>query len=179
MLPTLTLGGPTSFAPLIRKAISIVQASQNRYHILLIIADGQLSEEGYQPTVDAIVEASNYPLSIVMVGVGDGPWDDMEEFDDELTKRRFDNFQFVDYDSVMRRNDGDPPGLCMRRDARDPGAVSGNGGAGVVRGEAEASSVAWTTGTLIGHSNHHPMVKENMLSYALSNVPSHCTRRTT
>ena len=108
MLPTLTLGGPTSFAPLIRKAISIVQASQNRYHILLIIADGQLSEEGYQPTVDAIVEASNYPLSIVMVGVGDGPWDDMEEFDDELRERRFDNFQFVDYDSVMRRNDGDP-----------------------------------------------------------------------
>lgn len=40
-----------------------------------------------------LVMKSTYPLSIVLVGVGDGPWEDMKNFDDKIPAREFDNFQ--------------------------------------------------------------------------------------
>lgn len=99
--PYIQLSGPTSFAPIVRQAMRTVVENENEYHILLIIADGQVTPSCYQETVDAIVMASHLPLSIVMIGVGDGPWDDMEKFDDELPARKFDNFQFVNFAKVM------------------------------------------------------------------------------
>ena len=93
------LSGPTSFAPVIRKAVDLVKESGHQLHVLLIIADGQVSEalDCKRETINAIVEASRVPLSIVVVGVGDGPFDQMETFDDQLPERRFDNLQFVDF----------------------------------------------------------------------------------
>uniref|UniRef100_A0A0C9S270 TSA: Wollemia nobilis Ref_Wollemi_Transcript_21728_1925 transcribed RNA sequence n=1 Tax=Wollemia nobilis TaxID=56998 RepID=A0A0C9S270_9CONI len=114
IVPHLRLAGPTSFAPIIEAAVRIVEQSGGQYHVLLIIADGQVTrsvdlEEGHlspqeQMTIDAIVQASEYPLSIVLVGVGDGPWDMMRQFDDNIPARSFDNFQFVNFTEIMSKN---------------------------------------------------------------------------
>ncbi|XP_039051945.1 E3 ubiquitin-protein ligase RGLG2-like [Hibiscus syriacus] len=114
LVPNLRLAGPTSFAPIIEMAITIVEQSGGQYHVLLIIADGQVTrsvdtERGQlspqeMKTVDAIVKASEYPLSIILVGVGDGPWDMMREFDDNIPARAFDNFQFVNFTEIMSKN---------------------------------------------------------------------------
>ncbi|KAH8495384.1 hypothetical protein H0E87_018530 [Populus deltoides] len=114
IVPNLRLAGPTSFAPVIEMAITIVEQSGGQYHVLLIIADGQVTrsvdtQSGQlspqeRRTIDAIVRASEYPLSIILVGVGDGPWDMMREFDDNIPARAFDNFQFVNFTEIMSKN---------------------------------------------------------------------------
>ncbi|KAJ6841453.1 E3 ubiquitin-protein ligase RGLG2-like isoform X1 [Iris pallida] len=114
IVPDLRLSGPTSFAPIIEMAMTIVAQSGGQYHVLVIIADGQVTrsvdlEFGQlssqeQKTVDAIVRASEFPLSIILVGVGDGPWDTMKEFDDNIPARSFDNFQFVNFTEIMSKN---------------------------------------------------------------------------
>ncbi|CAG7891628.1 unnamed protein product [Brassica rapa] len=114
IVPQLKLAGPTSFAPIIDMAMTIVEQSGGQYHVLVIIADGQVTrsvdtENGQLSpqelkTVDAIVQASKLPLSIVLVGVGDGPWDMMREFDDNIPARAFDNFQFVNFTEIMAKN---------------------------------------------------------------------------
>ncbi|XP_043691540.1 E3 ubiquitin-protein ligase RGLG2-like [Telopea speciosissima] len=114
LVPHLRLAGPTSFAPIIETAVGIVENSGGQYHVLMIIADGQVTrsadtENGQlsrqeQDTINAIVNASKYPLSIVLVGVGDGPWDLMRQFDDNIPSRAFDNFQFVNFTELMSKN---------------------------------------------------------------------------
>uniref|UniRef100_A0A453K4K4 RING-type domain-containing protein n=1 Tax=Aegilops tauschii subsp. strangulata TaxID=200361 RepID=A0A453K4K4_AEGTS len=113
IVPHLRLSGPTSFSPIIEMATTIVEQSGGQYHVLVIIADGQVTrsvntEFGQlstqeQMTVDAIVQASEFPLSIILVGVGDGPWDMMNEFDDNIPARSFDNFQFVNFTGIMSK----------------------------------------------------------------------------
>eukprot|EP00210_Caulerpa_lentillifera_P000958 g926.t1 len=99
--PHVQLSGPTSFAPLIHHAIKTVIDNGFQYHILVILADGQVTPNCLEETQKAIVAASNFPMSIIMIGIGDGPWDQMENFDDELPTRVFDNFQFVNFCKVM------------------------------------------------------------------------------
>ncbi|KAF7026221.1 hypothetical protein CFC21_038338 [Triticum aestivum] len=109
MIPYLELSGPTSFAPLIYAAISVVENSNYQHHVLVIIADGQATTSNSysivspqeEATIQALIDASFYPLSIVMVGVGDGPWDEMQPADECIPSRAFYNFQFVNFTDIM------------------------------------------------------------------------------
>lgn len=107
VVPHVVMAGPASFAPLIHQSLAIVNET-GEFHVLFIIASGHLAgssrellaelDVNEQKTIDAIKLASHFPLSIVIVGVGDGPWDGMKQYKRFLHNRKFDNLHFVDYE---------------------------------------------------------------------------------
>ena len=99
VVPKITLSGPTSFAPLLQVVKERLK-SKNEYTILAIITDGKISDIGTNRK--EIEEISKYPVSIICIGVGDGPYDLMEAFDDSVKSYKFDNFNFVDFEKTMK-----------------------------------------------------------------------------
>lgn len=75
--------GPTNFSPVINNTISI--ASQfpdgKHYFVLLIITDGVISD--MHQTTHAIVNASKFPISIIIVGVGNADFEAMDVLDSD------------------------------------------------------------------------------------------------
>jgi E3 ubiquitin-protein ligase RGLG len=109
---------PTCFRYILNEAMR-VSTQTGYYYVVLIITDGSPDPDYRKDDVDAIYEAMNFPLSIAVVGVGDGPFDFMEQLDNmdlksigldskhikELKGKegRFDNLQFVNlYEEVMK-----------------------------------------------------------------------------
>ena len=77
----LILAGPTEFCPLIKKAIERIKKENNplKYHILLILTDGIIYD--MKETVDALVEGSFLPLSVIIIGIGNDHFSEMIELD--------------------------------------------------------------------------------------------------
>lgn len=77
------LSGPTVFAEIVRTAAlyasTNVSQAEQKYTILLIITDGVVNDMA--ATKEAIIHASALPLSIVIVGVGDADFSDMNLLD--------------------------------------------------------------------------------------------------
>ncbi|KAM0008681.1 putative copine, protein BONZAI, von Willebrand factor A-like domain superfamily [Helianthus debilis subsp. tardiflorus] len=77
---TVSLQRPTVFGQVINHAAKIAAQSLStnptKYFVLLIMMDGVLTD--LQETKDALVRASDLPLSILIVGVGDADFKQMK-----------------------------------------------------------------------------------------------------
>ncbi|KAG1702541.1 hypothetical protein DVH05_009491 [Phytophthora capsici] len=100
LTPTIKLGDkPANLGPVIRHATAVAREVTG-FHMLIILVSSQLATELLVDTAQAIVDASALPLSIIVIGMGDGPWDNMKVLDDQLPQRQFDNFNFVNFQKV-------------------------------------------------------------------------------
>ncbi|KAK2365105.1 protein BONZAI [Trifolium repens] len=83
-LRSVTLSGPTLFGPVINTAAQMAAESlssynSTKYYVLLIITDGIVTD--LQESINAVVNASDLPLSILIVGVGSADFTSMEVLD--------------------------------------------------------------------------------------------------
>lgn len=79
-----TLSGPTHFSESIEHATRLAgavpfSAAHQEYHVLLLVTDGEVMDMAASQR--AIVAAAGVPLSIIIVGVGRGPFGRMEDLD--------------------------------------------------------------------------------------------------
>ena len=99
------LAGPTEFCPLVKRVNETIIKENNplKYHILMILTDGIIVDQ--QQTIDALVEGSFLPLSVIIIGIGNDHFQEMIQLDgddDPLisskgVKRMRDLVQFVPY----------------------------------------------------------------------------------
>lgn len=90
-LQAIELHGPTNFAPVIQHVTQFASANTNgeHYFILLILTDGEITDMA--KTKQAIIAASRFPMSIIIVGIGEADFSSMEELDGDnglLTQNR-------------------------------------------------------------------------------------------
>ncbi|XP_058752933.1 protein BONZAI 3-like [Vicia villosa] len=89
-LHTVRLSGPTLFGPVINMAAhmaaeSLSSNNSTKYYVLLIITDGVVTD--LQESINAVVNASDLPLSILIVGVGNADFTSMEILDADNGRR--------------------------------------------------------------------------------------------
>jgi len=82
-LTNVELSGPTYFNPLITEALKVCELNKQNeldvYTVLLIITDGEIHD--MEETINTIVKASELPLSIIIIGVGNEDFTKMEILD--------------------------------------------------------------------------------------------------
>ncbi|KAL3219719.1 hypothetical protein MRX96_030265 [Rhipicephalus microplus] len=85
-LQSVQLYGPTNFSPVINHVAKFANTYRDgrSYFVLLIITDGVISDMPH--TMEAIVQASSLPMSIIIVGVGSADFSAMEVLDGDVAE---------------------------------------------------------------------------------------------
>lgn len=133
-----TLGGPTSFIPIIQQLLIYGIHCPNDFTMLIILTD-ELKLSHQDPTfVEAIRLLSNLPnVCLIIIGLGDGPWQKMsyeehrlrellfQKTDPKTSKRMemsiipstviYDNFHLVNFNAFpIKSEKADPENYFMR-----------------------------------------------------------------
>lgn len=113
-LTAVNLYGPTHFSPIIEHVANFARSYMDgkHYFILLIITDGIIND--LEETKRSIVKASGYPMSIIIIGVGNEDFSAMEALDADKTVLRAggqvaqrDIVQFVELRKYLRNSSWD------------------------------------------------------------------------
>lgn len=86
-LPNIYFSGPSNFAPVFEKFLEFVSGidkNATKYNILLILTDGGIHD--MEETIATLVKLSEYPCSIIIIGIGDEDFSDMEKLDSDKKK---------------------------------------------------------------------------------------------
>eukprot|EP01083_Nonionella_stella_P083739 231607_1 len=103
-LQKVQLYGPTYFSEILNnaaaKSIGVCNQNSQTYNILLIITDGVIND--MQRSINAIVDATRLPLSIIIIGVGNANFDNMEILDaDDNPLRHSETHRYMQRDIVQ------------------------------------------------------------------------------
>lgn len=109
VVPKLTFSGPTLFSLLLDNMTAMVESTMSlakTYTVILIMTDGVIND--MDDTINSIIRASELPISIIIVGVGEADFSQMMFLDSDnkvLTsksgkKAKRDIVQFVSYLAV-------------------------------------------------------------------------------
>jgi hypothetical protein len=112
-LRKINLWGPTYFSPIIKKEIELINRENNPliYHVLMILTDGVIDD--FKETIDAIIEASFLPFSLIIIGIGNADFTNMVILDGDNVplissngvKRLRDVVQFVPFNKYRNNNE--------------------------------------------------------------------------
>lgn len=132
-LKNLELSGPTYFSHLLERAINFtgmnMKNNPDNYTILLILTDGVIHD--MSETIGWLIEASKLPMSVVIVGVGDEDFSQMQILDGDSSNLKTkggaevvrDIVQFVPFKRFSGANKGRE--LAMRVLKELPNQVTG------------------------------------------------------